>query len=367
MSDLFLYGTLRDAALFDAVAGEGPGTTRPATLPGWAAERAEGVDLPVLVERAGAEVEGVLAEGLSEAQRARLDAYELPWGYSLGTVEVEAGQGPRRAEVYLPPADQLSSGEAWSLAHWQEGDGPRSRLAAGEIERNDPRLSPEELRAQWRMMEVRADARLRAAAGGPATVRHAPAEGDFSVRPTRPLTGGFFKFAGLELEHRRFDGGRETQIPREVFTGVDAALVLPWDPETRLVLMVEQFRPGPAWRGDPNPWVLEPVAGIIDPGETPEASARREAVEEAGITIGKMEKAFGYYCSPGTNTDFFHCFLGETRLEKEDVWYGGLDEEGEDIRVHVMSLERALGLLATGEINVGPLVALLLALQQRTA
>ncbi|MGZ9809966.1 NUDIX domain-containing protein [Pseudoroseicyclus sp. H15] len=368
MTDLFLYGTLRDAALFAAVAGEGPGEPMPARLPGWATDRAEGVDLPVLLQREGATVEGLLVRGLSGEQRSRLDDYELPWGYRLGQVEVQAAGERVTADVYLPPADHLSAGTPWSLETWQQEDGPRMREAATEIDLHEPRLPPEELARQFRMMEVRADARLRARAHpGPATQRHAAEPGDFEVKRAAPLHGGFFKLSGLTLAHRRFNGGWERDVSREVFTGVDAALVLPWDPERRLVLMVEQFRAGPALRGDPHPWVLEPVAGIIDPGETPEQAARREAEEEGGVTLTSLRHLFSFYPSPGTNTDFFHCFAGETRLEKEDTWYGGLEEEGEDIRVHVMSLERALGLVASGEINIGTLITMLYALERAAA
>ncbi|WP_373352744.1 NUDIX domain-containing protein [Pseudoroseicyclus sp. CXY001] len=363
MAALFLYGTLRDAELFSIVAGEGAGRARPARLPGWAAERVMGVDLPMLVRREGAAAEGLLWEGLDEARRARLDRFELPWGYRLGEALVEVEGGAVPAEVYLPPEEQTSTGTPWSLAAWQAGDAPRIRLAAAEMAAHEPPLPPEELRRQWRMMEVRADAQLRAAREpAPTTLRHSPAPGDFTLRASAPPHGSFFKLSGLDIAHRRFDGGRETGVPREVFTGTDAALVLPHDPDTGLVLMVEQFRPGPAKRGDPNPWVLEPVAGIIDPGETPKAAARREAEEEAGVTLTSLRHLFSFYPSPGTNTDFFHCYAGETRLEKEDLWYGGLEEEREDIRVHVVSLERALGLVRSGEINIGPLIAMLMAL-----
>ena len=39
---------------------------------------------------------------------------------------------------------------------------------------------------------------------------------------------------------------------------------------------------GPFAQDDPAPWILEPVAGMIDAGETPETAALRELREEAG-------------------------------------------------------------------------------------
>ncbi|MCB2157335.1 MAG: NUDIX domain-containing protein, partial [Rhodobacteraceae bacterium] len=43
------------------------------------------------------------------------------------------------------------------------------------------------------------------------------------------------------------------------------------------VLLIEQFRMGPYARGDAEPWLIEAIAGRVDPGETPEDAARREA------------------------------------------------------------------------------------------
>ena len=36
----------------------------------------------------------------------------------------------------------------------------------------------------------------------------------------------------------------------------------------------------------PTPYLLEACAGILDPGETPEEAARREAEEEIGLKVG---------------------------------------------------------------------------------
>ncbi len=51
------------------------------------------------------------------------------------------------------------------------------------------------------------------------------------------------------------------------------------------VLLLEQMRAGPMLRGDANPWMLEPVAGMIDAGETPIRPALRECAEEAGLSL----------------------------------------------------------------------------------
>ena len=90
----------------------------------------------------------------------------------------------------------------------------------------------------------------------------------------------------------------------------DAALVLPYDPLRDRLLLVEQFRMGPYGRGDPRPWMLEPVAGRIDAGETPEETARRECREEARLDLRGLEKISTHYCTPGYSTEVFHLFSG---------------------------------------------------------
>jgi nudix-type nucleoside diphosphatase (YffH/AdpP family) len=133
------------------------------------------------------------------------------------------------------------------------------------------------------------------------------------------------------------------------------------------VLLIEQFRAGPARRGDPNPWTLEPVAGIVDAGEAPEDAARREAAEEAGLAIRATERMFSFYPTPGSDTDHFYCYLGLCDLTPEGPGFGGLADEAEDIRLHLMARAEALALVESGEITTGPLIAMLYWLDRQAA
>jgi nudix-type nucleoside diphosphatase (YffH/AdpP family) len=157
------------------------------------------------------------------------------------------------------------------------------------------------------------------------------------------------------------------QMRREVFVATDAALVLPYDPVTDRVLLVEQFRMGPYGRGDTRPWMLEPVAGRMDAGETPEQTARRECLEEAGLELRALEMISSHYCTPGYSTEYFHLFLGLCDLPAETVGQGGLASEQEDIRTHIIGYDRAMALVASGEANNGPLILGLLWLERERA
>jgi nudix-type nucleoside diphosphatase (YffH/AdpP family) len=198
-------------------------------------------------------------------------------------------------------------------------------------------------------------------------LRHSPARGDVTILADHGLWGEFFKLRRVTVAHKRFDGASSGPLPREGFIGTDAALLLAYDPAHETVLMVEQFRVGLALRQDANPWSLEPVAGIVDGGETPEDAARREAAEEAGIEAGALVPMFDFYPSPGASTDHFYCFATVTDLGPPRSYFGGLDAEAEDLRLHIVPLARALDLIETGEITAGPLITMLYWLDRNRA
>ena len=92
---------------------------------------------------------------------------------------------------------------------------------------------------------------------------------------------GFFSVEEHSLSYRKFNKKQSAVIRRGVLVSSDAVIVLPYDPINDRVLLIEQFRTGPYVKGDEEPWVLEPIAGLIDAGETPEGAGIREAQEEA--------------------------------------------------------------------------------------
>ncbi len=77
--------------------------------------------------------------------------------------------------------------------------------------------------------------------------------------------------------------------------------MLPYDPATDTVLLVEQMRLAPVMRGDPHPHSLEPIAGLIEAGEEPEDSVRREAMEEAGLELRGLEPIAAQFQKEATN------------------------------------------------------------------
>lgn len=356
--DLFVYGTLMSQELMAAVAGPGPLHATAADLDGYLRQPVRNDVVPCIVEKRGATCHGILWRDLTAEQTRRLDAYEGAFGYHLADVTLHVdGQGAQ-AKCYMPPEWVRAGDGEWSLADWQVEHLAPAILAAQELFAHRPLPDDGALRRMWPMIEARAWSRHRATAG-PATIRHQAGPDDLRIAARRPPQGSFFRLQGVDLTHRRFDGKQSHLLVREAFLGVDAAIVLPYDPARDRVVLVEQFRMGPMMRHDPNPWMLEPVAGIVDARETPQDTAHRETQEEAGLTLRHLEPVSAHYPSPGSSTDFFYCFIGLCDIPQVATYRGGLLDEGEDLRLHPMALDDALTLADTGEVATGPLVLLL--------
>ncbi len=168
---------------------------------------------------------------------------------------------------------------------------------------------------------------------------------------------GFFRLYRYRLRHRLFSGGWTPVITRELFERGNAVAVLPYDPVRDEVVLVEQFRIG-ALEMEGGPWLLECVAGMIEAGESPEAVAHREAQEEAGCRLLMLERIAHYLVSPGGTSERITLYCG--RVEAQGIGgIHGLAEEHEDIRVKVVSFERAMALLQEGRINsAAPIIAM---------
>lgn len=168
---------------------------------------------------------------------------------------------------------------------------------------------------------------------------------------------GFFRLLKVRLRHRLFAGGWSPTLTRELFDRGHAAAVLPYDPVRDEVVLVEQFRVG-AIHHHNSPWLLEIVAGIVEPGESEEAVVRREAEEEAGLTLGRLTRALGYFSSPGGCSERITVFVGEVDASQAET-HAGLTDEGEDIRVHRLPREQAMQWLEDGRIdNAASVIAL---------
>ena len=162
---------------------------------------------------------------------------------------------------------------------------------------------------------------------------------------------GHFRVDRLSLRHRLFGGGWSRTMTREVFERGDAVAVLPWDLETDSLILVEQFRPG-AIRREDSPWMLELIAGVVEPGEADAEVAHREAMEEAGCELDRLHPIATFYPSAGACSEQIRAFVGRVVTAGVGEVHG-LAEEHEDLLVHAVSREEAFRLLDSDLINNG--------------
>jgi len=173
----------------------------------------------------------------------------------------------------------------------------------------------------------------------------------FKILNKKNIHNGFFKMNEITLKYKKYDGSWSNEIKRELFGGAQVSAVLPYDPENKKIVLIQQFRPGTISR-DSNNYLDEIVAGIIDPGESPKDTAIRECLEETGCKVKNLRSIQGYFPAPGSSESFYHLFLAEVIApDKEAI--RGLENENEDILVKSYTFEQVKEKMEKNEILNG--------------
>ena len=155
-------------------------------------------------------------------------------------------------------------------------------------------------------------------------------------------------------------GGEE--IERDIVEHPSGAAVLPYDPDRRVALMIAQTRPPVLASGEGS--MIEVIAGALD-GDTPERCARREAMEEGGVRLDRLEHVAKVWSTPATSTERVDYFLAEYRQADRVGPGGGLDEEQEHLRVCEFALGELWRRAEAGELRDAKTLTLVQALRIR--
>ena len=175
---------------------------------------------------------------------------------------------------------------------------------------------------------------------------------DVFVEREEKAYSGFLKLCRYKIRHALFQGGWSKVLDREAVIRQPSVGVLLYDPALDKVVLVEQFRMGPMLNDD-DPWLLEIVAGISEPGETLESVALREVKEEAGCGVKKLIPVSNLYVSPGATNERLMLYCGIVDASSAGGYYG-LAEEGEDICVHVLPFAEAYKMVEGDRIANAP-------------
>lgn len=172
---------------------------------------------------------------------------------------------------------------------------------------------------------------------------------DIELVEDKVVYDGFFKMFAMRLKHRLFNGGWSSEISRELFHRGEAAAAVLYDPVLDQIGLVEQFRIG-AIDSEYGPWCLEVVAGMRDKAESPEALIRREIVEEAGIDECELIHISSYYSTPGGCSEKIHLYCAVCDLKNAGGVHG-LDDENEDIFLHVFAADEVFPVMLNERTN----------------
>lgn len=185
---------------------------------------------------------------------------------------------------------------------------------------------------------------------------------DVKILQRKTVYAGHFQLEQLKLQYRLFQGGWSPPLLREVFERGEAVGILLFDTENNKLVLIEQFRPGLAIKAQ-VPWLIEIVAGVIGQNERLEQVARRETQEETGLMVTNLFPICHYWVSPGGSSERIYLFCGQVDSKLAQGIHG-LVEEGEDIRLHILSPQQAYNLLDEGKINNSPTIIALQWLRQ---
>jgi nudix-type nucleoside diphosphatase (YffH/AdpP family) len=167
------------------------------------------------------------------------------------------------------------------------------------------------------------------------------------VKDIRLLSDNHYILKTATFEWRRGNGEWQIQH-REFYDRGNGAALLPYNLARRTVVLVRQFR-YPAFVNGHDDLLIEAAAGLLD-NSSPEARIRAEAEEETGYRLGKIEKVFEAFMSPGSVTEKLHFFVGEYDPSMRIGSGGGIADEGEDIEVLELAIDQALAMIGDGRI-----------------
>lgn len=180
---------------------------------------------------------------------------------------------------------------------------------------------------------------------------------DVKMIAQNDLYKGFFQLKEYRFKHKLFAGGWSAEVKREVFERGHAVVVLPYDPSTDQLVLIEQIRI-PTFGLSATPWQFECVAGMIDENELAEDVARRELLEETGLSCECLQKLNRIFSSPGGTTETYELYWAKIDASQAKGLHG-LADEHEDIKVHVISRQDAYQLVDEGIIdNAATIIAL---------
>jgi ADP-ribose pyrophosphatase len=188
------------------------------------------------------------------------------------------------------------------------------------------------------------------------TPRPIPPHPDAVIESQQRAWARRFAVDVVRFRHRRFTGAMSDARTWELWRRGRAVALVPYDPVSDSVLLIEQFRL-PALAAALEPVMVELPAGLIEDGEEPETALHRELYEETRMAADRLERIGSFLLSAGSSDEVVELYAGRVSVPAHGpdgiVGLAGADNEGEDIRIRVWPAEKAIALALNGETPNG--------------
>lgn len=361
--DIFVFGTLKSETLRSIVLGRelAPSDICTASIQGFSVYWAKEGPFPVMVPQESSEAHGLVLKNLSDVDVERLNYYELGFDYVLSPTYVETNVGQADVSTYFCNNSDMATEKLWSYDDWLSDHSEIQYIAAKEFLDFFGTKYGVTAQAMYHKIFKRAEVYANEANSLCNVIENGPENSiNIHVENIQREYLGFFALNQISLKYSQFHGDISELKNRVILMGSEASLILPYDPILDKVLLVEQFRIGPFCRGDRAPWVFEPVAGMIEVGETPEEAAKREVFEETGLEVTQLVKMGSGYPNPGEATSYFYNYIAIVDLSEYSPGIYGAKNEGEDIRTNVVDFNTVLNWSVSNKLRVLPLTTMVL-------
>lgn len=180
---------------------------------------------------------------------------------------------------------------------------------------------------------------------------------DIQITKTEVLSNNWYTLRKITFQFTKPNGEIVTQA-REAYDRGNGAVILLYNKAQRSVILTEQFRMPTYTNGNPTGMMIEACAGLLDEDD-PEGCIRRETEEETGYRLTDVRKVYEAYMSPGSVTEILHFFVGEYSNDMKVSEGGGVEGEEENIEVLEMGIDKAMDMIASGEIKDAKTIMLL--------
>lgn len=184
-----------------------------------------------------------------------------------------------------------------------------------------------------------------------------PESNDIRVQNIECLSDNWYHLYRVSFDLRRSNGEWQHQ-QREAYDRGNGAAILLYNRAAGTVILTRQFRLPSFVNGNENGMLIEVPAGLLDDRD-PASAVIAEVEEETGYRIGKPQKVFDLFMSPGSVIERLHLFVAEVTSDHRAGEGGGLHEEGEDIHVLEVPFRDALAMISDGRIRDAKTVILL--------